>query len=358
MRILCLCKRRPQQRDLLTRPYGRFFYLPKYLAEQGHEVYLLLLSYQNETAEKKDFDGIHCYSESIFPFGVKTYIQRAAMIIAEKKPDWIFGFSDTWYGILAQWLGARYAIRSLIDAYDNYESYIPWLKPLHWRWRMALRRATVVTAAGENLADYLRGFRDDQIVHVLPMSADPLFIPMDKAYCRQQLGLQRDVPLLGYCGALSSNRGIHTLFHAYSELKQEIPQLELILSGRLEKNLRLPANIHVLGYVPDQHMPLLINSLDTLGVLNLPSAFGNFSYPVKLYEAMRCNVPVVVSRTPASAEILRQHPEFLVTPGNIQQFAAKAKWALGLRRIAYTPQPDWQHNGELLVAILLKYRHH
>ena len=38
MKILMLSKRRPQGRDLFTRPYGRFFHLPRLLAEAGHTV--------------------------------------------------------------------------------------------------------------------------------------------------------------------------------------------------------------------------------------------------------------------------------------------------------------------------------
>lgn len=40
---------------------------------------------------------------------------------------------------------------SCIDAYDNYESYIPWLKLLHVLKRRALSRADLITAAGPNL---------------------------------------------------------------------------------------------------------------------------------------------------------------------------------------------------------------
>ena len=36
MRLLFVCKRHPQQRDLVTRPYGRFFHLPVALAALGH----------------------------------------------------------------------------------------------------------------------------------------------------------------------------------------------------------------------------------------------------------------------------------------------------------------------------------
>lgn len=59
MKLLCLCKRHPQGRDLFNRPYGRFFHLPRLLAERGHEVHLLLLSYRNDpSAKRRDGDCI------------------------------------------------------------------------------------------------------------------------------------------------------------------------------------------------------------------------------------------------------------------------------------------------------------
>ena len=147
MKLLFLCKRRPQGKDLIERPYGRFFYLPKILAEKGHDVHILLLSYKNEPRISKDKGGINWHSISLIRHGPLAYVRQAEKIIKQIRPDWIVGFSDIYYGILAQKLGTKYNIHSLIDAYDNFESYIPWLKPLHALWRKSLSRATLVTAA-------------------------------------------------------------------------------------------------------------------------------------------------------------------------------------------------------------------
>ncbi len=138
MKILFLSKRRPQGRDLLTRPYGRFFHIPRILSERGHDVCLLLLSYKKEARSRELHSGMTWITESVFPSGPLAYLRCAKKIVEEFKPDWVVGFSDTYYGILAVMLGERYGIGSVIDAYDNYESYIPWLKPLHRLWRKAL----------------------------------------------------------------------------------------------------------------------------------------------------------------------------------------------------------------------------
>ena len=93
MKILFLCKRRPQGRDLLTRPYGRFFYLPHELSLKGHESYLLLLNYRNEPVEFMKSQSITWISENIAPFSPLQYYNRACQLIESVKPDWIVGFS-------------------------------------------------------------------------------------------------------------------------------------------------------------------------------------------------------------------------------------------------------------------------
>jgi len=351
MKILFLCKRRPQGKDLLTRPYGRFFYLPYWLSKRGHEVYILLLSYKKEPAVQLEKDGIYWLSESIYPWGPLKYIAKANGLVRTLEPDWIVGFSDTYYGILAEKLGSKYGIKSVIDAYDNYESYIPWFKPLHSVWRKAIAKATRVTAAGPDLGDYLNTFRPHKTVATVPMAADPAFVSLNKKECRQKLGLPVDKKLVGYAGSVHKSRGIELLFKIFEKLHCENPEILFVLSGRKDKKIDLPQPIKWLGYLSDEQMPLLLNSLDVLLVINKPSSFGNFSYPVKLYEAMACQIPVVVSDVLGSKWILKDHPQFLAH--NALDFAEKIKSVLALDRFDYGYQETWEDCCNLFEANLL-----
>ncbi len=120
----------------MARPYGRFYHLPRYLADRGHEVHLLLLSYRKDAPLTNYVDGIHWQSQTIY-HGPWDYLRACQRCIRKIRPDWIIGFSDTYYGILAQCLAARSGSKACIDAYDNFESYIPWARPLHAAWRRA-----------------------------------------------------------------------------------------------------------------------------------------------------------------------------------------------------------------------------
>jgi len=356
MRILCLTKRRPQRRDLLTRPYGRFFYLPRYLAAQGHEVRLLMLDYQKTPPAQGMLEGIQWDTQSLRPWGLSAYWRRAEHWIAQRKPDWIIGFSDSWYGLMADRLGRKHGIRVLIDAYDNYESYLPWLKPLHWAWRGVLRRADAVSAAGPNLAHYMAGAQGQ----VVPMAADPIFYPRSRDECRIQLGLPLDKPLLGYSGALDTSRNLELLLRAFVLARLRIPQLELVLSGRGTLRLPMPLGVRHLGYLADEQMPLLMNSFDRLVVMNRASAFGHYSYPAKLYEAMRCEIPVIATCTDSVQWILQHHPQCLTSAHDERTLARHLVAALqegphwpANRVVYHLPHENcWQASGKILHQIV------
>jgi glycosyltransferase involved in cell wall biosynthesis len=353
MRLLCLSKRRPQGRDLFTQPYGRFYFLPRLLAQRGHEVHLLLLSYKNEPAEYRREANLHIHSVSALPSGPLPYFVKAKKLCATQRPDWVIGFSDIWYGLLAQRLGVAHGAKSLIDAYDNYESYIRWAKPLHWLWRHALAKADVVTAAGPQLAEWMRCTSGRDSAPVVQMAADPIFVPQPKSYCRELLGLPQDKTLLGYAGALHPNRGIKVLFQAFSRMREAHPSIELVLSGRLANGITFPAGVRWLGYRPAEQVPAILNAVDLLFVINKPDAFGNFSYPAKLYEAIACNVPVVATDVPGTAWILGNAEKYLSRPGDVEDLVTKANNLLNCERNHYFNSNTWEQSAQLLENVLI-----
>ncbi len=342
-------------RDLVARPYGRFYYLPRHLAERGHDVTMLLLDYHNGVPVDMRRDGIRWISESLAWRSPGRYLGRLKQLLGVERPDWVIGLSDTYFGILAQYYGQKYGIRSCVDAYDNYESYIPWLKPLHGLWRRALSRADLVTAAGPDLLQYMARQRDGRPAVVVPMAADPIgFRPMDQAECRSRMGLPVVGLMVGYCGSLHKSRGVEVLFDAYARLRETRPDVCLVLSGRQWDHVPVPESARSLGYIEDHKVPLLLNCMDTLAVINRDSAFGRYSHPVKLYEAMTCQVPVVATRTPATEWILRGHPEFLVPPADAGELTNRISLCLDLGRINYADVTSWKSSCDALEQTMLE----
>ncbi|MBU0675981.1 MAG: glycosyltransferase family 4 protein [Proteobacteria bacterium] len=347
-------------RDLISNPYGRFYYLPQALARKGHEVHIALCSYHREADihGRIDIDGVTWSSFSLINGNPLKYYWQTKMLARKFMPEVIVGFSDTYYGILAHHLARRYSSKSLIDAYDNYESYLAWCKPLHSLWRHALAVADVITAAGPQLMELMsQGRAEGKFSEIIPMAADPNgFRPLDKIECRRRLGLPLDRKLVGYCGSIHKTRGMEVLFEAYKAIVASGEEIELILTGRKFPDVILPAGARWLGYLPDDQMPFLLNSMDVLAVMSTNSAFGAFSYPVKLYEAMCCQVPIVASHTPAIGWILRDHPDQLVSVGNHLELSRKLLQGLTLGPIDYGQREGWSDVAneleELFVALL------
>lgn len=350
MKILFLSKRCPMGRDLMLRPYGRFHHIPRLLAEHGHKVTVLLLDYRNCAGPSQlRRDQIDWISHRLSIRTPASYYRAAFQVAREIAPDWIVGVSDTYYGIMAQQVARRLGTRYMIDAYDNYEAYIPWLKPLHWLWRRALGSADLITAAGPQLAELMGRGNGSHTPVVLPMATDRSgFKMMDRTACRKALGLPPKAKLIGYCGGISVNRNIRQLFTAVEYLRARHSDVKLVLSGRIGRGVTIPREAIWLGYVEDSLLPTVLNSFDVLAVVNRDSSFGRYSYPIKLYEAMRCSIPVVVSRTPATSWILARHPALLTTPDNPSDLAEHLNRALGMERIDYGSQPRWEDSVALL----------
>jgi len=351
MKIVILCKRAPQGRDLWERPYGRFFHLAQGLAQRGHEVHLVLLSYQGGKQFEETRDGINWHSINLLP-DPSRYYRMSFSLVRKIDADWVVGFSDTYFGICAQNIAGRLGAKSLIDAYDNYESYLPWALPLHWLWRAALSGATVVTAAGPGLLDRMAANRPDGINVVVEMAADPIFTPGERFQARQSLELPAKKQLVAYCGSLHHTRGIDQLLAVMNQMSVTQPEVGWLFSGRNLSGVQLPGDSYRLGYVSDTQVVDVIRSADVVLALNTPGEFGDYSYPVKIYEANAVGVPVIALSTDSVEFVMRSRPEGLVVSGSTEALAEKISKALTLDSIPQAQSPGWAGSVDRLESCL------
>jgi glycosyltransferase involved in cell wall biosynthesis len=347
-KILFLSKRFPQGKDLLNCPYGRFYHLPKWLSEQNLSCRVHLLSYKRITNQKNTWNNIEVLSCDALTNPL-SYVQETIDYIKKEKPDWIVGFSDTYFGILAASLGKLFGIKIWIDAYDNYESYILWAKPLHWAWRSALTEANLLTAAGPQLLALLAQSNQQAKKLVIPMAADPHFLPTDKKTAKQYFDFNSHQPVIGFCGSLIASRNPQLLLQTFAKIKQLRSEVQLIISGKTD--LDPPQGVHSLGYLPEKDMPILMNSLDLLLVPAGDNAFGQYAYPIKIYEALACHTAVVACDLPPIRWILQS--DDCLSPANSTVMAEKAIHMLD--KIILPKAVSWQsqcENAALLQALL------
>lgn len=353
MRLLFLAKRHPQQRDLLERPYGRFHHLPVELAALGHNVRVRLCSHRKLPSASIEREGVIWSSQDIRRLGAREFFAAVDAETAAFRPDWIIACSDAWYGVIGRRLAKRHNTRLAIDAYDNFEAYMPWNLPLHWAWRRAVREAGLVTAAGPQLAALLQSHRRGGMpAQVLPMAADPEFVPMGKAQCRRSLQLPVDAPLLGYVGSWARNRGTDLLLQAIRIVRAVRPQVQLVLSGRPPAHAAVEPGVINLGYVGDAHLPVLLNALDVACIITADTRFGRYSYPAKLCEAVACDVPVVATATEPVRWMLRDSRRHLVPVNDPAAFAERVLDMLAEPEASYGETPAWKKIAAKLDRLL------
>jgi glycosyltransferase involved in cell wall biosynthesis len=202
-----------------------------------------------------------------------------------------------------------------------------------------VRRADLVLTTSEPLRGLVvDGYRARGEVVAMPSTVDKtVFHPRARDACRDTLGLPRDALLVGTAGGLYRDKGIEALYAAWRQLREEMPQLHLVLAGPHEAGLVPPGDdrVHYLGALPHAQVAQLFCALDVGAICILDTAFGRYCFPQKAYEMLACGLPVVAADVGAMGALFADAPQCLYAAGDAADLAAK------LRRQALQPlRPD------------------
>jgi teichuronic acid biosynthesis glycosyltransferase TuaC len=360
MRILVLSKRQYMNQDLIDDRYGRFRELPLALASAGHDALGICLSYR--TRNEGRFEDVENNAKVVWhmlnvkrllPWGSKSYWNVIDIIGRDFRPDLIWTCSDALHAILGERIAKRFGTSLVIDLYDNFESYPATRIPgISSAFRRALRCADGITCISRPLAQYVREISSctcpiEVIENAVPRG---LFHPMDQLNCRRELGLPVDGLLIGTAGAISKSRGIETLLRAFEILAQEQPDIHLVLAGAIDKELTLPrhSRIHYLGMLPSKRVPVFLSSLNISVICNRDSAFGKYCFPQKFYESVACGVPVVAAGVGSMLELLKDKPEHLFEPENVNNMVAVLRRQINSPVALPLEVPTWNILGNQL----------
>ncbi len=365
MRILFLTKQQYMGKDLLRDRFGRFYEIPRALAQSGHRVRAVCLKYWSAKSETKSLlpcDAVQWSSIPLgrnWPLGFFKHYRQLKKIAAAFSPDIIVGASDAFQVVLASWLSAKLGIPYAVDLYDNFESYratqIPGIKTL---FRDAVKKASAVSVVSENLrAKVEQEYRPSGIVRTLTNAIDPeLFFPADKMTARRRLGLPGSEKLIGTAGSLTRGRGIDTLYQAFDLISVANPNLSLVLAGPIEPYLASwpGERIIYLGQLSQDQVGDLFNALDLGIICNRDGAFGRYCFPQKLFEMLACNLPVVAAGVGAMRDPVFEAKNCLFDPENAKSLADAIVAQLMHRQLPGFPIPTWKDRsrelGEMLAA--------
>ena len=178
--------------------------------------------------------------------------------------------------------------------------------------RQSVRRARRVIAVSESTKrDVVKqyGIAPEQ-VDVVYNGVDPAFCPLPTdqvSAFRADQGLPERFIL--FVGTLEPRKNIARLIQAYAQLPGARPPL-FFVGGKgwfydeifaLVERLNLGAEVHFVGYVPSDALPLWYNAAD---LFVYPSLYEGFGLPP--LEAMACGTPVVTSTASSLPEVVGQ----------------------------------------------------
>jgi len=168
-------------------------------------------------------------------------------------------------------------------------------------------------------------------VHVVPNVLDvDRFQPLDKAFCRQALGLTADVPLIAF-GAIGHdiNKGFDLLANALDSLAKNklLCGAECVVFGQSEtsQSPSLGFPIRFIGRLHDDcSLTLLYNAVD---VVVVPSRQENL--PQIATEAHACGTPVVAFKATGLLEVVEHETTgYLAEPFSVEDLANGIFWVL------------------------------
>ena len=133
---------------------------------------------------------------------------------------------------------------------------------------------------------------DEDDVAMIPHGVDTdWFYPREE----QHPAVDSEKTTLLYVGRLGARKGLDLALRALAAVDDDEIEFLIAGTGRHEETLReltqelgISHQVHFLGYVPDEELPILYSSAD---VFILPSTYEGFG--LVLLEAMACGTPVI-----------------------------------------------------------------
>lgn len=216
-------------------------------------------------------------------------------------------------------------IASVHTRFETYPRYygLAFLEPLvEAMLRRFYRRCDAIVAPSESLAQKLREQRMNYDVGIWTRGIDDsIFNPSRRDLLwRQELGVDDDVPVIGFVGRLVMEKGLDVFSDTLDELARRQVRHKVLIVGdgpaRRWFESRLP-NAVFAGFLTDVALGRAVASMDMLFNPSVTEAFGNVTQ-----EAMACALPVVAARATGSDSLVRDGISGrLIQPGAIRDFA-------------------------------------
>lgn len=140
---------------------------------------------------------------------------------------------------------------------------------------------------------------------------------LTKEEARKELGLGTDKPVVVYTGSLMPSKGVDVLIRCANRL----PEVSFVVVGgekvEIEELRKIASNDNVIftGHCPPEVVPVYQTAADILALPNTRgSVIDDVTSPMKLFEYIAAERPIIASDMPTLVEILEDGKNALISP--------------------------------------------
>ncbi len=322
-------------------------------AKNGADVYALCRDKKGERDKEESLEGVRIFSffvkaNSLLTNFIKSYrLGKKAFHQLLKKEgsfDFVF-FHQPLIALSAQEFHLRKPFRKIYFFHSPFSSEFlirnpgGWIKD--WFYKKFLNVVEKRAIKGADLVVFDSHYMEKEAIRIHPYLEDlarsviPLGVDLTRFSCkkettqaRQKLQLYPSVPMALTVRNLEPRMGLEALIHAWVKVVEKIPEAILLIGGegslgkylaKVIEERNLQQNIFLLGYLPEEKLPLYYQAADVfiLPTLEL-EGFG-----LVTIEALACGTPVLGTHVGAIPEVLNRLDSSLIFASRRPQMMAE-----------------------------------
>ncbi|EMA16405.1 glycosyltransferase (group 1) [Haloarcula marismortui ATCC 33800] len=194
------------------------------------------------------------------------------------------------------------------------------------------RLADHTTVIDDHVKTGIWGKNSPSGISILPLGVDMSeFSPGQNKELRKNLDIPPNAKVLGYIGHLHKSRELTTMLTAVGEVISDNPQVHLLIVGKgnglgelqkKAKTLGIEKHITFTGEVPFNRIPDYLNSFD-VGLAYIPNKVQYKNQPpIKTAEYLSAGLPVVATNTPGNKRFVTQGYNAILSSDDSEEYAA------------------------------------